>query len=437
MRICTRSSAALVAWLWLAPMAIVTAGEHWPQFRGPTGLGYSDETNLPVEWGGAERKNIVWTAPLIGQGHASPVVWGDRVFVCTAFWPADLMDHAKVLPEHHVTCYAVSDGRQLWDALVAPGPWLRSDFRSGPGGGYAAPTPATDGRRLFVVFGSSVMAALDFDGKLIWRREIEPHTFDVTVGSSPVLFGANVILLCAMAKKDDSRLLAFDQANGEAKWRTDLPETGFAHSTPVIVEVDGRPQMLVAASGIKTTPKGLMSFDPADGQLRWWCQAGGDAASVAFGKNIVYADSGRGGPGVAVDATGAGDVTATHIRWTVPQVPEGIGSPIIVDDYVYRLHTPGILKCWQLSDGKQIYAQRLVGISSTWASPLADEHGRLYFATAGTSFVIQSGPEFKILAENDLGDQNHATPALAGGRIYLVGQKNLYCIGEQRKQGDE
>jgi outer membrane protein assembly factor BamB len=177
-----------------------------------------------------------------------------------------------------------------------------------------------------------------------------------------------------------------------------------------------------------------MSFDPAGGKLLWWCNAGGEAASVAFGKNTVYIDSGRGGPGIAVDATGTGDVTAMHIKWTVPQVPEGIGSPIIVGDHVYRLHTPGVLKCWQLADGKQVYAERLSGLSSTWASPVADAGGRLYFATAGKSFVIQAGPEFRVLAENDLGDANHASPAVAAGRIYLAGEKSLYCVGTPKSQ---
>ncbi|HEX5102505.1 MAG TPA: PQQ-binding-like beta-propeller repeat protein [Pirellulaceae bacterium] len=406
-------------------------GENWPQFRGPTGLGYTEEKNLPLEWGGTEQRNVLWSAPLTGQGHASPVVWGQRVFVCTAFWPQGVADRAKAIPEQHVACFRSTDGSRLWDVQVPPGPWLRSDFRSGPGGGYAAPTPATDGQRLFVMFGSSVVAALDFDGKILWRKEIVPHSFDVTVGSSPVLFEKNVLVLCAMATKDDSRLVAFEQATGNVAWESRLPEMGFAHSTPVIVNVAGQPQMLVAASGGGRSSKGLMSLQPAGGQLLWWCQAGGEAASVAYRDQVVYVDSGRGGPGVAVDATGSGDVTATHIKWTVDQVPEGIGSPIIVGDYVYRLHTPGILKCWQIADGKQVYAERLNGISSTWASPVADAAGRLYFATAGKSFVIQSGPEFERLAENDLADANHASPAIAAGKIYLVGEKRIYCVGSR------
>ena len=128
----------------------------------------------------------------------------------------------KVMPEHHVLCYAAADGKMLWDIQVPPGPWLRTDFRSGPGGGYAAPTPATDGKLLYCLFGSSVMAAVDFEGKIAWRKEIRPYTFDVTVASSPVIYGETVIVLCAMAKPEDSKVVAYDKASGDVKWEKDI-----------------------------------------------------------------------------------------------------------------------------------------------------------------------------------------------------------------------
>ncbi len=404
---------------------------NWPQFRGPTGLGYTEEQNLPLTWGGPKNENVLWKAPLTGQGHASPSIWGDAVFVCTAQWPSNTTAREKVIPEHHVLCYRATDGRLLWDTLVPPGPWLRTDFRSGPGGGYAAPTPATDGKLVYCVFGSAVMAALDFQGKIVWRKEIMPYSFDVTVGSSPVLHQDTVILLCAMAKAADSRVAAFDKANGEVKWQQPLPDMGFGHSTPLIIPVNGRPQMLVLASGMSVAGKALRSLDPANGNVLWWCRGAGDAASPAFGSGLVYFDGGRGGPGFAVDPTGSGDVSQTHVRWTVNQVPEGIGSPVIVGQHVYRLHTPGILKCWELATGKLVYAERLEGLSTTWASPIADPAGRLFFANAGKSYVIQAGPEFRVLAVNDLGDGNHASPAVGQGRLFLVGMKNLYCIGNK------
>jgi outer membrane protein assembly factor BamB len=416
--------------LFLAGTACLQAG-NWPQFRGPTGLSYAEDKSLPLQWSGSMDENVLWKAPLHGQGHASPIVWGESVFVCSAYWPSNGVAREKVIPEHHVLCYRASDGRMLWDTVVAPGPWLRTDFRSGPGGGYAAPTPATDGQRVYCAFGSSVLAALDFQGKLVWRKELVPYSFDVTVGSSPVPYGETVILLCAMAKAADSCVVAFDKATGEVRWRQAFPDMAFGHSTPVIIQVKDRPQMLVLASGMNASGKALRSLDPASGALLWWSRGAGDAASPAYGSGLIYSDSGRGGPGFAVDPTGSGDVSSTHVRWTVSQVPEGIGSPIIVGPCVYRLHSPGVLKCWDAATGRLVYAERLEGISTTWASPIVDGNGRLYFASAGKSYVIQTGPDFRVLAVNDLGDGNHASPAVANDRLFLVGMKNLYCVGRK------
>ena len=197
----------------------------------------------------------------------------------------------------------------------------------------------------------------------------------------------------------------------------------------MIIEVGGRPQMLVLASAMKVTGNALLSLDPGDGTVLWWCRGAGDAASPAYGSGLVYFDNGRGGPGFAVDPTGAGDVSATHTRWTINQIPEAIGSPIIVGGYVYRLHAPGVLRCIEASSGKQVYSERLDGISSTWASPVADPDGRIFFASAGRSYVIQSGPEFRVLSVNDLDDANHPSPAAAGGKLFLVGKEKIYCIG--------
>jgi len=404
-------------------------GENWPRFRGPTGLGYTEERNLPVTWGGAEKKNVLWEAPLKGQGHASPIVWGELVFVCGVHWPETVRERKKVVPDQHVTCYRSSDGKMLWDTVVPPGPWLRTDFRSGPGGGYAAATPATDDKLLYCAFGSSVLAALDMRGKIVWRKEIVPYTFDVTLGSSPILYGDTVILFCAMSKKTDSRVVAFEKTSGEVKWETKLVETDFGHSTPVLISVNKKPQMLLLASGMKENEKALKSLDPTNGEILWWCKGEGDAASPAYGCGLVYFDSGRGGPGVALDPTGSGDVSKTHIRWTITQAGQALSSPIIVGKYLYRLHTPYIVKCWDVSTGKQEYSERLKGISTSWASPIADPQGRLYFANAGKSYVIRAGPKFEVLAVNDLGDGNHPSPAVANGRMFLVGMKNLYCIG--------
>lgn len=403
----------------------------WPQFRGPTGLGYTTDSNLPTEWNGADGTNVVWKSPLVGEGHASPIVSGDRLFVCTAHWPESVTDRKQTIPEHHLLCYSVKDGTRRWDTQIEPGPWRRDDFRSGPGGGYAAPTPATDGKQVYVAFGSSVIAAIDFEGHVVWRKEIKPHNFDVTVGSSPVLFDDAVLMLCAMTNRKDSKVIAYSKADGSILREMPLPQAGFAHSTPIQIDVAGKPQLVIAASGGGEADGGIQGLNPLTGESLWQCRGGGEAASPAFGAGIIYCDNGRGGPGVAIDPNGSGDVTKTHVKWRVNQVPEGIGSPIIVDKRVYRLHTPNILKCWNAETGQQVYAQRLDKLTSGWASPVADGSGRIYFATAGVSYVIKAGDEFEVLAINDLGDANHPSPAVADGKLFLVGSRNVFCVGKK------
>jgi outer membrane protein assembly factor BamB len=427
-RFCRRAGFVLGFLPFLVLVRAINA-EDWPQFRGPTGLGYSSERELPTVWGGRDKKNVLWSAPLIGEGHASPIVWKDRVFVCTVRWAESVKDRTKVIPEHHVLCYSAADGKQLWDTQVEPGPWLRSDFRSGPGGGYAAPTPAVDDKHVFCVFGSAVMAALSHDGVIAWRKEIKPYTFDVTIGTSPILYENTVLMLHAMTRGEDSRLVAFNKKDGSTAWQTPLPHAGFAHSTPVIIHAAGKPQLIVVASGMAESAEGVQSFDPANGKRLWWCKGPGEAASPAFGSGIVYCDSGRGGAGIAVDPTGTGDVTRTHIKWRQERLSEGIGSPIIVNGLVYRLLAPNVLKTWRAEDGKSVYTERLDGLTTSWASPVADAAGRLYFAGAGKSYVLKSGEEFRVLAVNDLDDPNHASPAVAGGKIYFAGTRMLHCIG--------
>src|SRR5260370_3701863 len=175
---------------------IVSAGEHWPGWRGPNGMGITDEKDLPLEWGGPNNINVLWKVPLFDsdkvrrdQNQSSPIVWGERIFVTTSYWPDGVA--LKAFPEHHLSCFHKADGKKLWDCKVPPGPWLLSDLR----GGYTAPTPACDGRRVYVLFGSAVLAAVDLDRKLLWRKQIKPHAFDVAIGTSPVLYQDTVLLL--------------------------------------------------------------------------------------------------------------------------------------------------------------------------------------------------------------------------------------------------
>jgi outer membrane protein assembly factor BamB len=405
-------SPRVFCWLLLGAVLAPVHAENWPQFRGPSGLGYSAERDLPLTWNAKSGENIAWKAalPKSNNAYSSPIAWGDRVFVtCVQNQPL----------EQRVLCFARADGKKLWETVVEPGPLILTDLR----GGYGAPTPCTDGHRLYVVFGSAVIAALDFDGKLLWRKDIANHAFDVALGSSPILFKDTVILDCDQTGKTSS-ITAFHVANGEIKWDVKRPETSFAHTTPVIVTVASKPQMLVSATSA------LQGLDPMNGSLIWWCTAQGDSSSPAYGGGLVFSDSGRGGKAVCVDPTGMGDVSKTNVKWRVPQIPEGLASAIIVGDYVYRVHTPEILKCFNLATGDLVFSERLSGVS-TWASPVATPDGRIYFASAGKSYVIKAGDKLEVLATNEIGEENRAMAAVSGGQIFLRGDKNLYCISKK------
>jgi outer membrane protein assembly factor BamB len=413
----------------LAASILLTAGradaEDWPGWRGPTGQGVSAEKDLPLTWGGKGGDNVLWKAVLPGveakgrqdQNQSSPIVAGGRVFVTASYWPAGAAE--KGYPEHHVACWQADDGKPLWDVKVAPGPWQLTDLR----GGYTAPTPAADGARVYVLFGSSVLAALDVrDGKEVWRQEIKPFNFDVAVGCSPVLFEETVIVQCDQVSKS-SMLLAFDRKTGEKKWEQKRPALNFAHSTPTLVRYKDKPLLLVAASSQ------LQGVDPADGKVLWWCEAEGDTVSPVYGAGLVYCDKGRGGPAVAVEPGGEGDVTKSLRKWKI-NLAEGFSSPVIVGEYGYRLNNPGLLRCWKMADGEAVFSERLQNVA-TRCSPVVTADGRLYLASAGRSYVVKAAPKLEILAVNDLDDAGDGSPAVANGKIYLKGRKYLYCIGKK------
>lgn len=413
----------LPALLACAACATLGTAADWPGWRGPTGMGHTDDKNLPLTWNGKTGENVHWKAPLPGteekasqdQNQSSPVVVGGKVFVTVSYWPGKV--DPKVQPEHHVACYRAKDGKLLWDVKVEPGPWTFADLR----GGYTAPTPAADADRVVVVFGSSVIAALDHTGKQLWRNEIKPFKFDVALAASPVLVGDTVVMQCDETDKQ-SRLIAFDKKTGDVKWEQLRPAHGFAHSTPVLAKVGDKPQLLVAASNA------LQGVDPDTGKVLWTCEAKGDTVSPVLGGGLVYLDSGRGGTGIAVDPTGTGDVTKTHLKWKSGNIPDGYGSPVIVGEHLYRLHSPGVLKCLTLAKGEVLYSERLQGVS-VHASPLAGPDGRIYLASAGKTFVVKAGEKFELFATNDLGDDSQASPAAADGKLFLKGRKMLYCVG--------
>lgn len=394
------------------PRTAAPQSSDWPQWRGPSGQGFVTAKGLPTEWDAKTGKNVLWSAPLpkCNNPFSSPIVAGGKVFLTYA------IDKTR---EHHVLCFDAATGKQIWDTPIEPGPWKMTDLR----GGYADPTPVSDGDHVYVVFGSAVMACLDLSGQILWRHELESFAFDVAIGDSPILYKDMVLFVCDQNNKK-SNLLALDKATGKVVYQQPRPEVGPAHSTPLLADIAGTPELLVSASNR------LQGVDPATGKVLWFCKSSGDSACPVYSGGLVCVDSGRGGPLSAIDPTGAGDVSKTHLKWTFKgRVGEGLGSPIVVGDYIYRAHDPATLHCFKLATGESLFEEKLPGLSA-WSSPIATPEGLIYFVTAGKSFILRAEGKLDLLATNDLNDGNSApSPAVANGKLYIRGNSKLFCIG--------
>ena len=416
----------LAAWggaaLMLFCAGLCPAG-NWPQWRGPQRSGLTDETDLPLTWDGKKQENVLWKVAA-DFGHSSPVVWGDRVFLTASVRKLPKgSDQKAENQQHRVVCYRTTDGEKLWQTDVEAGTW-DTQFS------FTAPTPVADGERLYAFFGSAAVAALDFDGKLLWQKKL-PGPFQAEwLSSSPILYQDTLIVFVDVTS--DSWLLALDKKTGDVKWEVKRKQHDRDHnSSPLLVVVKDRPQIVVAAAGA------VLALDPGSGEEIWSCKWGGNRyPSLVAGPDLVYV-AGDGGEGLAIDPTGEGDVTKTHVKWRHAKSQQGFGSPVIVGDYLYRASPPGVLRCWNVSDGQLVFEERVDGIATS-SSPVAAKDGRLYFASAGKTCVLKAGPKLEVLAVNDLGEgernewtQSGPSAAVSDGKIFLRGPKSLTCIGKK------
>jgi outer membrane protein assembly factor BamB len=425
-----RNWSAAVLSLLLATGSAALASD-WPGWRGPTGLGYTDEKYLPLTWNDKTGENVVWKTLLHGgrknnpefasPGWSSPIVWRHRVFMTTATFPLDLKSEKErraVIAQHHVLCFDAADGKLLWDTEIPAGKLLVDNFYHG----YAVPTPCTDGKLVFALFGSGVFAALDFDGKIVWREELPAQREkDGGVCASPILFEDTVIV----PGIQDMGLRALEKATGKVRWEQKTKQRN-TMATPALIRIDGKLQLIHYAGGIQ-------GLDPATGELIWTCRAPTSQSSPCYGGGLLFADAGRGGrEGAAIDPTGKGDVSKTHVKWKTEVEGVAGSSAIIVGDHIYRSSGQDFIRCWDVKSGELVDEIRAARITPS-SSPIATADGRIYFAGPGRSYVIRADPKLEILATNDLNDgDNYPTPAVSGGRLYIKGKSYLWCIGKKQ-----
>jgi outer membrane protein assembly factor BamB len=365
-----------------------------------------------VEW--SPTHNVRWKVPLTGAGVSAPVVWGERVFLTAS--DGRLNDHL------HVFCYRRADGRELWHARFfgsAPPEGLFAP------GGMAVPTPATDGRHLYCLFGTGDLVCLDLEGKPVWVRslaaEYGPFRNRWGMAASPLL--VDDLLVVQVDHWGGSYLLGVDARTGGNRWKTDR-DASVNWTSPVSARAGGRRQVIAAGT------YRVQGYDLDTGSEVWsvtGLQMQCIPTPVVQGDR-VYAVSGRDSYTLAIRLDGGhGDLTRTHVAWKARAFATYICSPVCYGPHYYFVEDTGWGNCLDAATGKRVWRQRMGG---TFHASLLAGDGKVYFTSMeGVVTVVKAGPAFEVLARNDLEETIVATPAVSDGQLFIRGDKHLYCIG--------
>jgi outer membrane protein assembly factor BamB len=393
---------------------VLFAGDDWPQFRGPTGEGHATAKNLPLEWG--KNKNVAWMTPIPGLGWSSPIVVDSRVYLTTAVPLKENRDQSL-----DALCLDAKTGKILWQRQV-----FREDGRSAPAihgkNSHASPTPLIHDGKLYVHFGHQGTACLDLDGKILWRSTELKYKPVHGNGGTPIIVDNKLIFTCDGS--DVAFLAALDRNNGEVLWkkpRNTAAKKTFSFGTPLLITVDGKPQVVSPASNA------VISYDPADGQEVWRVTYDGYSLipRPVYGHGLLFISTGFDSPIVlAIRPNGTGDVTKTHVAWSLRQNAPLTPSPLLVGNELYLVSDTGIASCVDAKTGKVFWKER-VGTAFS-ASPM-DAGGRVYFQSEdGVSIVIKAGKRFEELGRNSLDEKTYASYAVAEDALFVRTDKRLY-----------
>lgn len=402
--------------LLMIALANPAGAEDWPGWRGPLGSGITPEKDLPVHW--SATSNVRWKAPLAGAGVSTPVVFGERIFLTAS--------DGRHNDQLHVYCYDRSDGHEAWHTRLFGSAQPEGLFAPG---GMAVPTPATDGKFLWVLFGTGDLACLDTDGQPVWLRslaeEYGPFRNRWGMAASPIL--ADGALLVQVDHWGQSYLLALDARTGANRWRT-VREVSVNWTSPVVATVAGKKQVIVAG-----THK-VQGYDFDTGKELWTVRGMQEQCipTPVLSGDILYAVSGPRGNSLAIRLDGkTGDLTDRNVVWKKVRGAPNIPSAVCYEGLYYMVDDRGLATCLNAANGEEVWQERLGGEHR--ASIVAGD-GKLYFTSMdGNVTVIKAGKTFEVLAKNKLGESVVATPAFSRGQIFLRGEQHLFCIEESKK----
>ncbi len=441
------SLAATAALLASANRADAASVVNWPQFRGPDAAGVSDAA-LPVTWNMETGENVLWETPIPGLGHASPIIWGDHIFIATAVKPGgksdlkvglygDIRSYSEKEPHQwRLLCLDKNSGKILWDNLVVESiPRIQRHTKST----HCNSTPATDGKRIVELFGSQGLYCFDMKGKELWNKDLGSLDAGYYVmkdthwgfASSPVLHDGKIILQCDVAA--EQYLAVLDAKDGKEIWRTprkDVP----TWSTPLVVDTKHGTEIIVSGW------KHIGAYDFKDGHEVWWMADGGDipvASPIRAGDLAVLTSAhGKANPIRAVRLDAEGDVkppdldtTNAAVVWTHPHNGDYLQTPIAVGGLVYA-NRDGVVTCLDAKTGQIYYDERIGGGGQGFTSSPVASNGKIYYAgEKGEVFVMPATKEFNVLATNSIGGICLASPAISEKSIYFRTTEKLVAIG--------
>ena len=417
----TRRTSTLLGLFALAILLLTAAlsqAGNWPRFRGPNGTGESDDKSIPITF--SETENMLWKTALPGIGHSSPIVWGDSLFLQSA--SPDGKDRWLI-------CVDTKDGSIRWKTTIPGSKATIHKFNS-----FASSTSATDGERVYSVFwdGKKIaMYAHDFKGKELWKRDLGDYESQHGVGHSPLVYGGKVIF--ANDQDGLAVLIALDAKTGEVAWQAKRKAFRACYSTPFVMQKGGGPVELIVAS-----TSGITSYDPANGKENWdysWKFDGmalRTVSSPVTTGGFIFANSGDGSGArhtIAVKVGSKGQDVSHNLAWeekkTYPYVP----CMLTRGEYLFWVNDKGLAGCTVAATGKEVWSERLG--SPVTASPIL-VHGDIYVVGEdGTVYVYAASAEYKLLGQSKIGESVSATPAVADGKLFIRGNKHLFCIGKK------
>jgi outer membrane protein assembly factor BamB len=414
-------------------LTATASAENWPQWRGPRLDGSSADRGFPAKWSG---EAPTWKAALPGEGHASPIVWNDRIFTVASI--AESGERVLISIDR-------GTGSILWQKAVIKAPLEKKHGLNS----HASSTPATDGEKVFTAFldtfpsddapaapgkkqtvtpGQAVVSAHDFSGRLLWQQRVGRFSSTHGFCSSPILFKDKVIVNCD--HDGDGFIVALARADGKELWRIERPNKTRSYCAPIIRELAGKTQMILSGT------KCVTSYDPNDGRLIWII----DGPTEQFVASVVYNERAGllfmtgGFPEhhiLAIKPDGSGNVTDTHIAWRTNKGVSYVPSPIAEGDYFLVTSDSGIAHCFEAKTGRIAWTERL----GEQHASLVSAEGKVWFVNdRGLTRAVKPGEQYALTAESDIREKVFASPALSEGQVFVRGEKSLFCFGKRTPQ---